>query len=76
MQTYDSFELLLDTPELAIALIDGTLYASTAHAEATPDEILLAAAEATLFDALAGEVNEVEPTPSKLTPLAWTPPKQ
>lgn len=36
---YDSFELLLDTPDLVIALIDGTLWASTMHAELSPAEI-------------------------------------
>ncbi|ALG28132.1 hypothetical protein AOZ07_03385 [Glutamicibacter halophytocola] len=65
--TNESFELLLDTPELAIALIDGTLYASTMHTEATDDEILIAAATAA--------AHQLPPEPrKKLTPLDWTPP--
>lgn len=36
---YESFELLLDAPDLVIALIDGTLWASTVHAELSPTEI-------------------------------------
>lgn len=58
---YNSFELLLDSPELAIALVDGTLYASTVHAEASADELLIAAAGAAAHGPAA---------PQQLPPLA------
>lgn len=60
-------------PELQIALVDGTLYASTVLAESTDDDVL-AAVGACLLDAL--DLDPELDLPSRLKPLEWMPPTQ
>lgn len=70
-----SFELLLDTPDLQLALVDGTLYASTVLAEASETEIFLAAVAAMLDDMQPDIAPDPLDTITPLRPLDWQPPQ-
>lgn len=70
-----SFELLLDAPDLQLALVDDTLYASTVLAEASETEIFLAVVAAMLDDMQPDSVPDPLDTLTSFEPLDWQPPQ-